>query len=199
MPALLLLRHAKSDWADASLADHDRPLAPRGERAALAMGQYMRQRGLCPDLVLCSSARRACDTYELVASRLDGAPDVLVERELYLAGSSALLARLRRVPAGIAALMLVAHNPDLQQLAQALAGQGAEELLLAVRAGFPTAALAVLAVPGWNKLAPDSATLSLFRAPRQLLCSRPIKTRRPNWRGPSGRAATPLRRRPSAT
>jgi phosphohistidine phosphatase len=169
MPTLFLLRHAKSDWADASMADHDRPLAPRGERAALAMGQYMRQRGLCPDLVLCSSARRACDTYELVASRLDGAPDVLGERELYLAGPDALLARLRRVPGAIASVMLVAHNPDLQQLAQTLAGRGEEALLQAVRAGFPTGALAVMAVPSWNKLAPGSGTLTLFRAPRKLL------------------------------
>ena len=111
MPTLLLLRHAKSEWADAGPADHDRPLAARGERAALTMGQFMRQQDLCPDLVLCSSAKRACDTYELVASRLDGAPDVLIERELYPPGPRALLARLRRVADAIASLVLVAHNP----------------------------------------------------------------------------------------
>ena len=114
MSRLYLLRHAKSSWKDASLDDHDRPLAPRGKRASKAIGRYLRDRDVTPELVLCSSAKRARQTLE----RLGPAGlDARIEPELYGAGANTLLARLREVPDEVASVMLIGHNPGMQQLA----------------------------------------------------------------------------------
>lgn len=165
MPALLLLRHAKSAWDDPALSDHERPLNERGRRAAPAMGRRIRAAGLAPDLVLCSSARRARETWALVAPELGCAPKLLVEDGLYLCGPEALLARLRRLRRE-RTVLLVAHNPDLHELAAALAGDGPPADLRALAAKFPTGALAVLELPAWRELAPGAARLTLFATPR---------------------------------
>lgn len=165
MPTLLLLRHAKSAWDDPDLADHERPLNARGRRAAPAMGRRLREAGFAPDLVLCSSARRAQETWELAGRELDARPKVAVERGLYLCGAHALLARLRRLGSEDCVL-LVAHNPDLHELAGALAGSGAADELRALRAKLPTGGLAALAVEDWRTLAPKAARLLFFATPR---------------------------------
>ena len=165
MPTLLLLRHAKSAWDDPALPDHDRPLNERGRRAAPAMGRRIQAAGFRPDLVLCSSARRAQDTWSLVAQELEAKPRVAVERELYLCGANALLARLRRLRAEDCVL-LVAHNPDLHELAVGLAADGPPAALRALIAKLPTGGLVALSVEGWRALAPDSARLLLFATPR---------------------------------
>jgi phosphohistidine phosphatase len=157
---LYLLRHAKSSWKDPALADHDRPLTSRGRRAAKAIGRHLRDQGIEPELVLCSSATRARETLERIGCA------ALIEPELYGAGAGALLARLHEVPAAVASVMLIGHNPGLQQLALLLArpGPGLREL----EAKFPTAALATLAVPGWSTLDRGTAELIDFVRPRDL-------------------------------
>jgi phosphohistidine phosphatase len=129
MRRLYLLRHAKSSWEDAGLADHDRPLAPRGRRAAKAIGRYLRDSGIEPQLVLCSSARRAQETLERAG--LAGR----VEPELYGASADALLARLRHISPEVRSVMLIGHNPGVQQLALLLARPGPKLDELAVK--FP--------------------------------------------------------------
>ena len=94
---LLLLRHAKSSWDDAGLADHDRPLAKRGRRAAERVGAYLRTSDLLPDLVLCSSARRTQETLELLAL---GDREVRIEEGLYGAVEHELLDRVRQLSDG---------------------------------------------------------------------------------------------------
>jgi phosphohistidine phosphatase len=159
---LHLLRHAKSSWDDPSLADHDRPLAPRGWRAAELVGAHLRGRGLEVPLVLCSSARRALQTLELVA----GAGEVDVEDSLYSASAERLLARLREVPDGHEAVMLIGHNPAMQELAAGLAPAGG---LAAAERKFPTGALATLAFTGsWRALDWGCAELVQFVRPRDL-------------------------------
>ena len=154
MSRLYLLRHAKSSWKDASLDDHDRPLAPRGKRASKAIGRYLRDRDVTPELVLCSSAKRARQTLE----RLGPAGlDARIEPELYGAGSNTLLARLREVPDEVASVMLIGHNPGMQQLALTLAGLDDK---------FPTAALATLECPAWSTL--EHAELIDYVRPRDL-------------------------------
>jgi phosphohistidine phosphatase len=163
---LLLLRHAKSDWGDASLADHDRPLAKRGRTAADRMGAHLRAGGPRPDLVLCSSARRTRETCERL-----GLADVATEVEdaLYGASDDELLARLRTVPEPTGTVLLVGHNPGVQDLAVALAGPDLGEQAARPREKFPTGALAVFDVDGaWRDLAPGRARLSAFVAPREL-------------------------------
>jgi len=156
---LYLLRHAKSSWKDSTLSDHDRPLAPRGRRASKAIGRYMRDHDFEPELVLCSSAKRARQTLE----RLGPAGlDARIEPELYGAGARDLLARLHQVPEAVASVMLIGHNPGMQQLALLLAGLDDK---------FPTAALATLECPGWRTL--EYAELIDYVRPRDLDAAAP--------------------------
>lgn len=166
MHTLYLLRHAKSSWADSTLPDRDRPLAPRGRRDAKRIARYLAGRGFEPDLVLCSSAGRARETLELVRPAF-GASTVMLEEELYAASSDELLARIRLVPEAVASVMLIGHNPGLQQLAVVLASTGDE--LDRLEAKFPTAALATLALEKtWSRLAQADAMLAAYVVPKQL-------------------------------
>ena len=165
MPTLLILRHAKSAWDDPAAPDHERPLNERGRRAAPAMGRRIAAANLRPDLVLCSSARRALETWELVAPELEARPKLAVERGLYLCGPDALLARLRRLGPEDCVL-LVAHNPDLQDLALELAGEGAPATLRALAVKLPTGGLVALSLADWKTLGPGAARLHLFATPR---------------------------------
>jgi phosphohistidine phosphatase len=164
MPAdrcLLLLRHAKSSWDDPALADHDRPLAPRGRKAAKRIGRHLREQQTTVDLVVCSSARRARETLELVAP----GGRVEIDPALYGASADGLLERLRHAPDEDTTVMLVGHNPAIQDLLVAVVdrpGGLANEK-------FPTGALATLAVGGsWRGLAPGQARLAALVTPREL-------------------------------
>jgi phosphohistidine phosphatase len=167
MKRVYLLRHAKSSWKERGLRDHDRPLAPRGRRAAKAIAGYLLDHGVEPELVLCSTARRARETLERIEPAL-GTPVVRVEPALYGAGADALLERLRAVPGTFGSVLLIGHNPAMQLLALDLARPGPE--LRELEAKFPTAALATFAFPGpdWRALAPGSAELTAFVRPRDL-------------------------------
>jgi phosphohistidine phosphatase len=158
---VLLLRHAKSSWDDPALDDYDRPLAPRGRKAAKLIGAYLSREQVQIGLVLCSSARRARETLDLIAT----AGEIQIERGLYGASADRLLKRLRRVPDEVAAVMLIGHNPAIQDLAVSL-DAGVSEL--AARK-FPTGALAWLTVTGpWRALEPHQAQLAAFVTPREL-------------------------------
>jgi phosphohistidine phosphatase len=166
MRRLLILRHAKSSWDDPGLADHDRPLAPRGRRAAKVIARHLRHEGTAPELVLCSSARRARETLKRIAPAL-GDAEVHVERGLYAASGEDLLERLRAVADEVRSVMLIGHNPAVERLALGLADPGPERER--VEAKFPTGALATLAFEGsWRSLAPGGARLLAFVTPREL-------------------------------
>jgi phosphohistidine phosphatase len=167
MKTLYLLRHAKSSWNDETLADHERPLAGRGRKAAKRIAEYMRAEGIVPALGLCSSARRARETLERLLPGPNGDMEVEIEDDLYAAGAEELLARLRRVPADVPSVLLIGHNPGLEQLAASLARAG--ERLPDLEAKYPTGALAVLAFEGsWDGLRPGVAELTAFVQPRDL-------------------------------
>jgi phosphohistidine phosphatase len=134
---LYLLRHAKSSWDDPGLADHDRPLAPRGLRNAEVLAEQLRAARILPELVLCSTAQRARETLAAVLPAFDGETEILVERALYGSSARELLERLHAVPEAVGSTMVVAHNPGLEELASRLAGDAAPERL-------PTAALVEL-------------------------------------------------------
>jgi phosphohistidine phosphatase len=172
MKTLYLLRHAKSAWNDPDLDDHDRPLAPRGARAATLIGRHLRGRRFRPDRILCSTARRARDTLNLVLSQLENGTDLSVEygREFYLAGDGALLEVLRRMPDTVKSVLLVGHNPGLQNLATRLAGSGDPTGLRDIAAKFPTGAFAELSFPtaSWSDIGPREATLQEFVVPKKL-------------------------------
>ena len=134
---LYLLRHAKSSWDDPELEDIERPLAPRGRKAARALAVHLDDQGISPGLVLCSPARRTRDTIDLVRSGLPPGTKVRTEDRLYGAGPADLIKMLRRLSDALPSVMVVGHNPTMQELAVTLAGEG--PALARVSAGFPTA------------------------------------------------------------
>jgi phosphohistidine phosphatase len=164
-----LLRHAKSSWDDPTLNDHERPLAPRGEKAAKRMGRHLRDLGVQPDEVVCSPAVRARQTLERLRPFLDRNVKVDFEPAIYGAGPDQLLTRLRQVPDAVGSIMLIGHNPGLQELAVSLVDDhDANRAHLAE--AFPTAALAALAVPveAWASIRPGQAHVEHFVLAREL-------------------------------
>jgi phosphohistidine phosphatase len=164
---LWLLRHAKSSWDDDRLADVDRPLAPRGVRAADAMAAYIAGSSIRPSLVLCSPAIRARQTLEHVRASL-GEPEVRIEPEIYTFDPEPLLTVLRSVPDEFGSVMLVGHNPAFHDLAVMLARTGDD--LPDLVAKYPTGALAELEPDAstWSELAAGGAVLIRFVTPRTL-------------------------------
>lgn len=164
MKHLYLLRHAKSSWSDPSLADEERPLAPRGRKAARKLANELRRREIRPTLVLCSSSRRTRETLALLGSSLAD-PTIEVEEALYGAGSEGLLTRVRAVSDSVPSVLVLGHNPALHELARTLA-PASEHLL----GKFPTGALAAfeLDVPSWRELGQREARLVAYILPREL-------------------------------
>jgi phosphohistidine phosphatase len=166
---LVLFRHAKSDWPD--VADHDRPLAKRGRRDAPAVGRWLGASGYMPDAVICSTARRARETWELASSGLAAVavgrsrlPVVRYEPRVYEATVLGLLMLVREFDAAWRTAVIVGHNPGMAELTEGLAGPGS-----APPQAFPTAAVAVLGLPGtWAEAAPGEARLLAFTVPAQL-------------------------------
>jgi phosphohistidine phosphatase len=168
---LLVFRHAKSDWSDPRLEDFDRPLAARGRRAAAAMGIYIADEGLAPDLVLCSAARRALQTWS-VAARVAGiAPPVTEERALYMAEPEDLLARVRTVDDAVASLLVVGHSPGCERFACGLAGNRRSGDWRRMAEKFPTGALAVIDLDAgsWRDIADGDGRLERFVTPKDLV------------------------------
>ena len=166
---LILLRHAKSAWPD-DVADHERPLAPRGRRDAPAAGRWLRKSDYVPDRVLCSTARRARETWQLVEEELGAYPQTAFEERVYGASSADLLALARQTSADVRTLLIVGHDPAVQELTLELGGEqtgdAGAEALGRVRAKYPTAAIAVLSFSdGWAELGPGQARLADFVVP----------------------------------
>ena len=162
MLRLLLLRHAKSDWNQSGLRDHDRPLAPRGLRNAPRMGRYLREQGLVPAVALVSTARRARTTAELTLEAAGAAPNVLrLVPELYGSSPDEIVEIVAAEGGDSSPLLVVAHNPGMEDLVARLGGSHEH---------FPTAALAVVSVPGpdWSGFSVARATLDSLVRPREL-------------------------------
>lgn len=167
---LFLLRHAKSSWADESLDDFDRPLAKRGRETAPLVGQQLAARGWLPDLALVSGALRARETWALVAPEFPAAPKASFSDALYHGTPESLLDTLQKVPKSRKSVMLVGHNPGLEEFAQLLAGPQSDRLALAtLKEKFPTAAVARLVIDGaWADLAAGRAALTDLLRPKDL-------------------------------
>ncbi len=176
---LVLLRHAKSAWPD--VPDHERPLARRGQRDAPVMGRWLRAAGHVPDQVLCSTARRARETWQLAQAGLGAAPPVSFDDGVYQGSAGQLLDLIRRAPPAVKTLLIVGHDPAIQELAVTLTAATLPTHLGAVsdaapaavldrmRAKFPTAAIAVFDFAGtWDQLGPGTARLTHFVTPRDL-------------------------------
>ena len=165
---LWLLRHAKSSWGDPKLADHDRPLTTRGERDAARMNAYLNEKAIRPVLVVCSSALRARQTLAGVLPGLGTEFGVRIEPELYTFDAASLLERLRATPVDVASVMLVGHNPAIQELTLLLAGRRSAHD--DVEGKYPTCALAEIELPpmAWNDVSRGVGSLTRFVTPRSL-------------------------------
>jgi phosphohistidine phosphatase len=167
MLTLSLLRHAKSSWKDPTLPDHDRPLNTRGTAEAPMMGKAMKKHGLDPDLVLCSTARRTRDTLALVLPELKSEPKVTYVDGLYHGTPAEMLGIVHEVGAGVGQVLLVGHNPELQEFALDLIGSGPKLLKDRLEAKYPTAGLVVMRflAGAWKDVTVNSGKLELFLTP----------------------------------
>jgi phosphohistidine phosphatase len=171
MKTVLLVRHAKSSWDDPASGDFDRPLAPRGRKAAPRIARYMHDEGLTPELVLCSAALRAQETWALMAPAFDTDIPMELRRDLYHAAPHQLLEALREAPDEAAVVLMVAHSPGMEGLAIGLSGPGSErDAVERLTAKFPTGALAVISFDGdrWGDLGENGGALTRFVCPRDL-------------------------------
>ena len=144
MAELLILRHAKSSWASPGLKDHDRPLNDRGRRDAPRIGELLAAEDLLPDAVLCSTACRTVQTWELLSAAAGCRVRPRFLEEIYLADTGDLLEHLHKMPSGCERGMIIGHNPGMESLVAMLTGR---------QVTMPTAALALVEVTGtWGAI-----------------------------------------------
>ena len=174
MKRLILLRHAKAVPIAPDLEDHDRVLAERGRSDAAQMGQFLREEGLVPELVLCSSAARTRQTLEVMIAGWEVPPQVHELSDLYLARWLTIINQVRQQRVEANTLMVVAHNPGLEECARILArppGDGkTRKLLQMLQDDYPTAAVTVLGfeIESWNQVERAEGELEAFVRPRDL-------------------------------
>jgi len=162
MKTLLVMRHAKSSWSDATLSDHDRPLNSRGRYDAPRIGELLLDEDLSPELIISSSARRAVETARRVAIACDYDATIAVTRDLYHADPEIFLSVVREQGADFGRVMIVGHNPGIEELVEQLTGGWYR---------MPTAALAVirLELNDWSQLEDETeGSLTNLWLPREL-------------------------------
>lgn len=164
MTRLYLLRHAKARWAEPGVRDYDRPLHPSGDEDAEEMGREMQRSGFIPDLVLCSGAKRARDTWKAVARSIE-VNDVGYSDALYSSDAAGYLDIIREAKSD-GSILIVGHNPMMEDLAIGLARDGNEQAMAAARRGFPACGLAILRFPdSLSRIAPEDGFLEKFLKP----------------------------------
>jgi phosphohistidine phosphatase len=162
MKNLVLIRHAKSSWDNPNLDDRDRPLNSRGKRDAPMMGAVLNRRGLSPDRIVSSPARRAVKTAKLIAAQLDfPVSQILIDDRIYLAEASTLLALIQDLPEDSNQTILFGHNPGFTELLNTLTEAGVGNV--------PTCGVASIefAVDSWAAVSPVAGRLRFFDYPKQ--------------------------------
>ncbi len=173
MKTIYLLRHAKAGSSDSGTEDFYRPLNERGQRNAIQIGRYLSDNNIRPDLILCSEATRTQETLSYLRPFLPESQVIHVEKELYLASTEILLKHLTRLDDTANSVMVIAHNPGLQELAITLGGHenfGTSKLLNQVMQKFPTGALTTAENTSeqWTNLNSGDSTLIDFICPSDL-------------------------------
>jgi phosphohistidine phosphatase len=165
---LYLLRHAKAVVADGKMQDFDRPLADRGQREAVELAGLMAERSYAPARVLCSSSQRTRETLAPLFASWPIDVSVEISRDLYNAGAGELLTLVHGQDDGARSLLLVGHNPGIEQLARILAGAGDDQALRRLRDHYPPAGFAVLDfdLSSWRDVRPAAGRLAAFETPR---------------------------------
>ncbi|MEH0543484.1 histidine phosphatase family protein [Streptomyces sp. B21-105] len=164
---IVLFRHAKADWPQ--VIDHERPLAERGRKDASVAGRKLTDTGIPIDLALCSTAVRTRETWKLAVQEFPHRPKTVYEERIYEASPGELIALLNETPDDVHNLVLIAHNPGIQGLADVLSGQAEGDAGERMHnRGFPAAAFAVVSFDGsWKSLEPGVAKLLDYWAPSE--------------------------------
>jgi len=161
MKKILIMRHAKSDWADSGISDFQRPLNKRGEKEAPLMGEEIKKRHLCPDLIISSPAKRAAMTAQAVAEKCGYMNEIQWNEIFYLSSIEQTISELRGVSEDIKTVMIFGHNPTWEELT----GKLSQKYI-----SMNTASLAVLEykLPLWKNLTFNSCNLELFLSPSDI-------------------------------
>lgn len=177
MKRLLLLRHAKSSWSDPRQADFDRPLNPRGRKACERLGPFLGAQVRPPALVLCSPALRTRETWERIAPATGWDAPLRHARGVYAASTTALRELLSELgdAEDAASVLIIGHNPALQDLAVSLIGRGRADLIEKLADKLPTGGLVEMEadIGAWADLRPGCARLLRFVTPRRLPVVKP--------------------------
>ncbi len=162
MKHLLLMRHAKSSWKDPALSDFDRPLNGRGRRTAPRMGALLSSTTHYPQVILCSTAQRAQQTASLIIASLSTKPVLLLEESLYAASAQGILQAVSQTDDRCMSLLVIAHNPGLEELASELDGDFCDAL--------PTASVVDIEcdISHWQEISPECGQVQTLYCPRQL-------------------------------
>jgi phosphohistidine phosphatase len=169
MKTLTLLRHAKSGWDDSVARDFDRPLNPKGHKAARTMGRHLRQSDDAFDHVVASPAVRVVETLAQVEDGYGRSLGAEWDRRIYLASAATLLDIVHELPEMAGHVLLVGHNPGLEDLALLLAPDDGNALRDAIEAKYPTGSVTQMTLPGrWAEADRGTATLTRFTRPRDL-------------------------------
>ena len=161
MKTLYLLRHAKSSWGDATLADFDRPLNERGRRAAETIGKYLNANSITPELILCSTALRTRETLALVTKAAELNTEVRYDQRIYEASSSRLAEVISEIESDRNIVMLIGHNPGMEEILLLLTG---------IRQEMSTGTLAkiVFDTMSWTTVIEERGALEWIVSPRDL-------------------------------
>lgn len=171
MKRLVLLRHFKSSWHEAGMADHDRPLAPRGQHDATLMAETMIARGLTPDRILCSPARRTRETLAALEAVIGAMSEITAfVDELYSGPEIDYRAIIATMGGDADRLMLIGHNPRIHATALALVGAGNRDARAHLAHKYPTGALTMIefAADNWPGAAEGGGKLAAFIRPRDV-------------------------------
>ena len=172
MKNLMIMRHAKSSWSDADLADIDRPLNLRGRLASTMMGVWISDIGPHPDHVLLSPARRVQETWERVERAATGLePVVQTVDDIYMADPTRLIEAMRNLPGTCETCLLIGHQPGLGSLVRKLTGGDAPSACSRSFAKFPTAAIGILRadIDDWRDLRAGNLSYLTFACPKELV------------------------------
>ncbi len=170
MLRLLLLRHAKAERLRPGERDHDRRLTERGRGDAQRIGAYMARHGLVPDQVTVSPSARTRETWSLAAAAMGGQPNTVFEQRVYEASPAALLELIKQTDPRVRTLLMIGHNPTLQELAVQLVATGDVDTRQRLQKDFPTTGLAVIdfALDNWDKVHPQGGRLEHFIEPSSI-------------------------------
>ena len=167
---LFLLRHAKSSWRNSSLIDFDRPLSKRGIHNAIKIGCYIRKNHLNADLILCSPAKRAEETFNLIRIGFSKPWKIKFLDQLYLAQERDIIREIHKVQTATNNLLVIGHNPGLGSLACTLASKGNNQLGISLPKKYVTSAFSMFDVDvmKWSEINMCNAVLVKFFQPKEL-------------------------------